>query len=775
MQQFAEVAAAQDGGDDFKALVCVFLQGGNDAYNMLVPTAPGEYARYSGARGSLALQSAAQHAAIVADKKTPDLRRGPYLPLALDPSSPNTETVGGEARSFAIHPRMAEIQALFDAGNIAFIANIGTLSEPVTKAEYVAAVNGNGIKQIPNALFSHSDQVRQWRNGEPNRSVPDGWAGRFPVALSDGNDTQLPMHFSLQGNNGWQANDDRGTYVIGRNGSSSYLGQNSPDPTPVNGARYEAMVGGATIAPESSLAGASYTNAFKQHYADKALEAVAFYDEFSQHFDVTPFVDDPFSVEEPFDPDADTTLENRLAAVAATIAARTALGMKRQVFFVQLGGFDTHKNVLSEQAPLLDELSAALQKFWDDIELLGLGQDVVTFTASDFGRTLKRNGQGTDHGWGGHQLVMGGAVDGAKIFGSYPESLAVGGPADVETNGRILPTTSVDEFGSELARWFGVPAADLPAVFPNASRFFDVVSEPHPLGFMAVVQDPPQGDSVEVIQSCFGTPSRGRFDVQVTNNSDRDNDYVVKLTGLSKRIVSIGAGRTGGVTFTARRDGVYTVDVTHGLDLAPFYTSGEMVVDCFVPVPWEIATSCLSGRGRIDLWIENTTANQAAFETTYNHARYGPIIKVLDLDPGEIQRMTVTGRQYGTWTVKVKNLLLGQEVFSGQVDILCGAPQLPVVIRNSCLLTGPPVNKGRVDVDLWNQTPSTRYYEVVVTRPDRPLSSLARQVTLNGDQRDTVTVTGRPHVIHNVEVWETDGVGGIRINLLASETIKIDC
>jgi len=410
MQQLAGAAAQQD-DDDYKAIVCLFLFGGNDGYNTLIPTHPAELADYQTARGTLSLEG----------PDAADARRGPYRPLTLDPTSPNaTRTDDGSARGFAIHPAMPEIQSLFDAGSLAFVANVGNLSEPITKSDYQAIVGGQSSKLIPKALFSHNDQQSQWRNAEPNMAVPEGWAGRFPDSLSDQNLGSIPMRISLNGNTNWLANQGEGTYVISPSGSRSLRGDDATDPLSVERIRFEAQVGGdlvAAIPNNVTFDATPQTNVFKQFYNSQVRRTVDLHGEFSAQF--TPALANlEAGLSDPMNANG---LEERFKAIAATISASQGLAMKRQVFFVGIGGFDTHSKQLTDHNALMGLVSASLGKFWDALGVIDAQQDVVTFTASEFGRTLRRNGSGTDHAWASNHWVMGGPVNGAKVYGSYPE------------------------------------------------------------------------------------------------------------------------------------------------------------------------------------------------------------------------------------------------------------------------------------------------------------------------------------------------------------------
>lgn len=763
MQFFASEAAAQDGDDaGHKALVCVFLFGGNDAWNMVIPTEPTEYSIYDTARGDFALLPNGD-----------DPLRGPYLPLQLAPGSPNATRDDNTPRSYALHPAMPQVQQLFNNRHASFVASVGTLATQMTKEQYIDAKNGANNLPIPRALFSHSDQQTQWRNGRTDINPPDGWAGRFGTSVSGLNNSDVPMHLSLAGNNNWQANGDEGLYTIGPGGSVTLLGANN-GPNNFNRIRFEHQVGGSVTPVEESFVGQDWGNDLKAHYIDQMQRTVSLDSAFSDAFGnaLGGIIGNPNI------PTMDANfLESSLRAVAASIQAAPALGMRRQVFYLGLGSFDHHNELLNNHTEKLGVVDAALGKFHTALEQIGAQDQVVTFTASEFSRTLKSNGKGTDHGWGGISLVMGGDVDGGRIVGTYPDDLSLGGPADVENNGRILPTVSVDEMGSELARWFGVPAAHIPTVFPTAEEFFDPAVDDRPVGFIAV-EEPPADDLVEVTQTCFGTPTKGRFDIDITNNGDVARTYRIEFTGLAPRTVGpVPPGATERETYTSRPDGLYTVVVVDPVRNEQIFSQSDFVVDCFQPVPWELTQSCLAGRGRIDLWVHNETDFQAEFTVTYKHDTYGPLTRTRTLEGGQIERVTVTGRQYGTWGIAVTRNGGIEEVFTAQVDVLCGLPNQPIVIRRSCAVGGVPGARGRVDADLWNNTDTTVQRRLVVQRTNNPLlGRQVRNVTLAPDERATLTVSGRSNVTHDVVVFDPTVTGaGPDGEELEARVFTFDC
>ncbi|HEX7182162.1 MAG TPA: DUF1501 domain-containing protein [Thermoanaerobaculia bacterium] len=427
------VAAAAMLAGDYKALVCVFLYGGNDSNNVLVPRGA-DYAAYAAARGSLSLAQA-----------------------TLRPISPLS---GGDGRQWGLHPNLPGIQSLFGQQRLALVANVGPLVAPVTRSEYLA-----GTAALPPQLFSHSDQTVHWQTGIPDQPPRTGWGGRVADLLHSLNDgSQVSMSMSLAGNN---------TFQIG-NAVTQY--QLSPDGSIGLGWYYD---GNDWNHPPSTairrLMARSYGNLFQGGYRDVFQRALDQDRLLAGALEAAPPLQTAFP---------DTDLARQLRMVARLISIREALGLRRQVFFCAAGGYDTHDGQVGDQAEvgahanLLTELDGALSSFYAATAELGVASDVTSFTASDFGRTYISNGEGSDHGWGAHHFVLGGAVSGGRFYGEVP-TLAVDGPDD-SGDGRWIPTLSVDEYSATLARWFGVAPSDLPLVLPNLGRF----GSPD-LGFMA--------------------------------------------------------------------------------------------------------------------------------------------------------------------------------------------------------------------------------------------------------------------------------------------------
>ena len=428
-------ANALAGGSDYKALVCVFLGGGNDSFNMLVPRSNAEYSEYAAIRADLALP------------------QGDLIPL---------NALETDGRSYGVHPAMPEVAQLFNAGQLAFVANVGTLVEPTTLAGIES-----GLARLPLGLYSHSDQIMHWQTSVPDKRTGFGWGGRTADLLKSLNDSDvISMNISLSGTNLFQTGTTLTEYSVvpWGNGAVQIYGHDD-----IWWSRH--VLQNAAI---ESMLDLSYQNLFDQTFANATRSAVEGSALFASAIEnlppfVTRFSDNEFS--------------ESLAMVAKTIAARNILGFRRQTFFVMFGGWDHHDEVLDNQLAMLSVVSKGLKEFQDALTELGVQNDVTTFTASDFGRTLTSNGQGSDHAWGGNHMVIGGSVRGSRIFGDFP-SLYENNPLDTG-RGRLIPTVSCDEYFAELALWFGVAPSDLSAVFPNIGRFYNTSSDESPLGFMA--------------------------------------------------------------------------------------------------------------------------------------------------------------------------------------------------------------------------------------------------------------------------------------------------
>lgn len=419
-------AIAADAGDvrraaadaDYKALVCVFLNGGNDGNNVLIPSDTASYNAYAAERGALAIPRAA------------------LLPISTRAFS--------DGRSYALNGDVAELKALYDQRKIAFLANVGTLVRPTTLAQYKAGT------ALPLQLYSHLDQATQWQSSLPDNPIfRTGWGGRMAdlIDAMNGNH-QISMSISLGGANYFQVGNAVAPYVVNTGGAELLTGNGANG---LSGARY-AAIKRIVAGRYEGILGSAFATETKSAIDDSELLAVALRSAptlataFPTHF-----------------------AARMLQMVARMISIAPVLGLKRQVFFVNIGGYDNHAVQAAAHAVLLKELSTALGAFYNATVELGVANQVTTFTASDFGRTYNPNADGTDHAWGNLQWIMGGAVTGGDIYGRMP-SLKVG--ADDDTGrGRWIPSTSVDEYNATLARWFGVSDANLPVVLPNLGRF----------------------------------------------------------------------------------------------------------------------------------------------------------------------------------------------------------------------------------------------------------------------------------------------------------------
>lgn len=411
------LSAAPLDTSDYKALICLFLFGGNDANNVIVPHDASGYASYAAARGILAIPQAS------------------LLPLTMQ---------NGDGRDFGFHPNLAELQALFNQGKLGLVSNVGTLVAPVTRAQYLA-----GGAAVPPQLFSHADQSVQWQTSVPDVISKTGWGGRMADVLQSLNaGSKISLNISIAGTNTFEVGNTVLPYSISPTGSVGLAGFDGSANANV---RLQAF---------KDLFALPHNNLFEQAYADTVSRSIAANDLLTSALTGIPTLQTVFPT---------SNLGSQLNMIAKLIAARNNLSMKRQIFFCSVGGYDTHGDQLTGQANLLTELSQGLNAFYNATVELGVASQVTTFTASDFGRTYPTNGSGSDHGWGSHQFVMGGAVQGGRLFGTFP-TLAVNGPDDTG-QGRWIPTTSVDEFSATLATWFGVSASDLSTVLPNIGRF----------------------------------------------------------------------------------------------------------------------------------------------------------------------------------------------------------------------------------------------------------------------------------------------------------------
>ncbi len=425
------------GGSDYRALVCLYMYGGNDAANMVVPRNGSQYSAYSATRGDLALPSAQLH--------------------ALNPI--NSASDGGQ---YGLHPSMTELAGLFNqtTSPVAIVANAGPLLYPITKTQYQ-----NQSVPTPPQLYSHSDQSVFWQTPSADSIKRLGWGGRLADLTSvAGQNPTLSMNISLDGENVFESGENAVPYFLSPDGVEGIEIDKTNSWPPGQNARRAVF---------NNLINASQAHPLERAYAAQMKRTLSSYDQLSTALALTPNATAESRFNYAIDSGGNTvdSLGVQLRMVARMMNVRASLGMVRQIFFVGIGGFDTHSGQLVDHASLMRSVSRGLAAFYQATVDLGLQNNVTSFTASEFGRTLSRNASfGTDHGWGGHQFVVGGAVQGRRYYGSFPSLLTSNNPDDAGW-GQIIPTTSVDQYAWSLARWYGLQNGDRDLVFPNVSRF----------------------------------------------------------------------------------------------------------------------------------------------------------------------------------------------------------------------------------------------------------------------------------------------------------------
>ncbi|MFO1327711.1 MAG: DUF1501 domain-containing protein [Rubrivivax sp.] len=412
-------AAAATGPTDHKALVCVFLYGGNDYGQTLPPVDATHHAAYAAIRGVIA---------------TP---RDELLPTALSPVQALPDGL-----QLALAPELSPLLPLWNASRLALQLNVGPLIQPTTLAQYQAK-----SVPLPPKLFSHNDQQSVWQSDLPEGAT-SGWGGRIGDLMLGGNGGSVFSCISVTGNAVFLSGQTAVPYQIGSNGAVAIQALTS------------SQVPAAARSALRTLITARNSHLLTDECVRLTQRSIDAEARVTSALAAAPALATAFGTD---------TLSAQLKMVARLIAARASLGTTRQVFLVSLGGFDLHDGLPDRHPPLLTQLGAALRSFHDATVELGVASQVTAFTASDFGRTLSINGDGSDHGWGSHHLVLGGAVKGRACYGQAP-AVAVNGPDDVG-QGRLLPTTSVDQFAATLARWFGVADSDLPTVVPRIGHF----------------------------------------------------------------------------------------------------------------------------------------------------------------------------------------------------------------------------------------------------------------------------------------------------------------
>jgi uncharacterized protein (DUF1501 family) len=429
----AAFAAITPGEDDYKSLVIINLNGGNDSLNMLIPNTQTEYEQYAQARPKIAFDKSA------------------LLPITPD---------GYGIDSFALSPRMPEARELFNNGDLSFIANVGSLIQPITKSQFLDPLR---TQPRPVGLGGHNTQAAYWQADHSNRinTSKDGWGGRLANEFNA--DAVLPTNISINsGHTVFQSHASQKFYNVGLSGLISLEDFRNDSTNPGIRARRKAVAALNRLASDSpnvmlKHAGQLFTEGLDLNLALQGSLST-----------ITQDLSNNFPAPASF---SGSAFASSLARTAELIKVRRQLGMKRQIFFLELAGFDNHSSHAQNHGNLSQDLSQYLKAFNDIISADDeLRDSVVTMTTSEFGRNLASNGDGTDHAWGAQHIVMGGPVDGGKIFGTYP-SLELDGDDDYNGLGRMIPTLSITQYGATIAKWFGVPDNDISSVFPNIVNF----------------------------------------------------------------------------------------------------------------------------------------------------------------------------------------------------------------------------------------------------------------------------------------------------------------
>jgi uncharacterized protein (DUF1501 family) len=414
LRPFGLLPALAQSGPNYRALVCVFLFGGNDSNNTVIPMDDTNYKAYQSIRGSLALSGSSLTPTVTSDTGAP----------------------------FAFHAKLAEVASMFSSKELAVVANVGPLVQPLTRSQYQSAQ----AAQIPLNLFSHSDQQLAWQTSIAQGHSPTGWAGRAAdyIASANVNTSSFPPFFSVAGN------------------SIEGIGTQTQPVALAPGAKLNLQGPASGISAINSLltteSGVNLVQAANDTLSNSIKDAAAL----ASALGKSTALKTVFPT---------TSIGQQLQQVAQIIQVQSYLGMTRQIFFCSLGGFDTHAGELEAHNTLYPQLSPALLAFYNATQELGMAENVTTFTESDFSRTFQpTTTDGSDHAWGSHHLVLGGAVQGGQIFGQFP-TFELAGPNDTDTRGRWIPTTSIDQYGSTLCSWFGIPSTALATVFPNLANF----------------------------------------------------------------------------------------------------------------------------------------------------------------------------------------------------------------------------------------------------------------------------------------------------------------
>lgn len=403
--------------DDYKALVCIMLSGGNDSFNMIIPTDKKSYKHYKNSRSNLALEKNTLHKLNYSNKKK---------------------------QKFSLHHSMNHCQELFNSKKLSFIANIGPLVKPITKKEYF-----KNSQNLPLGLMSHADQLRHWLTSIPDERTNYGIAGKIAdIVQKDNLNQKISMNISLSGSNYFQIGEKSNEYAITNEGS---VGLN------INEKRN--ILDEVLFENFNNMLNRNYDNDFKQTYMNILRTAQNNHDDFKEAVSKTQ-INTTFS-------DSQVSLD--LQMVAKTIASSKRLGMKRQTFYVLYHGWDHHDELLNNQEKMLKVLDKALFEFNNALEELNVSKNVLTFTTSDFARSLTSNGNGTDHAWGGNSIIMGADIKGGEVFGEFP-SLKLNSSLDIG-GGVLIPTLSTDELYGKILKWYGLKKPSINKILPNLKNF----------------------------------------------------------------------------------------------------------------------------------------------------------------------------------------------------------------------------------------------------------------------------------------------------------------
>ncbi len=422
--------------NDFKAMVCLFNSGGLDAYNMLIPTSTTEYNTYASVRSNQKLL--------------------PSEILAIN-------ALGTGGRTFGVHNKMPKMKQLFDEGKMAFISNIGSLVAPINKQEYF-----DDKVVTPLGLFSHSDQQMHWQTGFAHKRDAVGWSGKIADLLNSCNaNINVPMNISFSGSNLLQTGINGVEFSVNAQNPKSGIDSDYVNP------QYQWWLERLKKQSLTNILDATYLNVFERTFKSTIAKSRAGIQDVNAGLTAAPAFNNVFS---------DTYISSAFKVAAQMIAAQSQIGMNRQIFFIDYGGWDHHDELLASQAEMLTEVDNAIGEFQQALAAINKTNNVVTFSISEFARTLSSNGNGTDHAWGTNVFAVGGPVIGQKIYGEYPTNLALNSSLEVG-GGVFIPTIAAEEYFAELALWFGVPSSSLLDLYPNLGNFYSAGSG-KPIGFL---------------------------------------------------------------------------------------------------------------------------------------------------------------------------------------------------------------------------------------------------------------------------------------------------